>query len=501
MASLLRQASCGTVRAFAGCTGPRLPLRRLLSTSAPSFNKLTDDDLAFFRSVLKENDVITDTESLKTYNTDWMNKYHGKSTVALRPRSTEQVSKILKHCNDRRIPVVPQGGNTGLVGGSVAVEDEVVLTLAGMDKVLAVDEFAGTATCQAGVVLQQLQEAVEAKGYTVPLDLGAKGSCHIGGNVATNAGGLRFLRYGSLHGTVLGIEAVLADGTIIDNLNTLKKDNTGYDLKQLFIGSEGTLGIVTGVALALPKLPSSVQLAYLAVDSYESVLTVFKEAKGHLAEILSAVEFLDDQALDLTLEHLHGARNPLESRAPFYMLIEVSGSNEEHDAEKLNGFLEAMMEGGQVTDGTLAADTVQMQGIWRIREGITEALSKAGAVYKYDISLPLPQLYDLVEDTRTRLDGEEATVVGYGHIGDGNLHLNISTPKASDAVFNKIEPWVFEWTREKRGSISAEHGLGAMKGKYLNMSKSDESIKLMKQLKTVMDPNGILNPYKVLPGN
>ncbi|KAG8467738.1 hypothetical protein KFE25_006790 [Diacronema lutheri] len=473
--------------------------RHASGQAASSYAKLTDADFAFFRSILSENDVITDASALEQYNVDWMKKYEGKSKLALRPRTTQQVSQILKHCNERKLPVVPQGGNTGLVGGSVAVNDEVVLSLSGMDKILAFDEFSGTVTCQAGAVLQAVQEKAESFGYTFPLDLGAKGSCQIGGNVATNAGGLRFLRYGSLHGTVLGIEAVLADGTIIDNLNTLKKDNTGYDVKQLFIGSEGTLGVITGVAIALPKLPNSVQLAYLAVDSYAAVLDVFREAKGHLAEILSAVEFLDDQALDLTLTHLHGARNPLEGRAPFYMLIEVSGSNEEHDSAKLTGFLEHVMESGMVTDGTLAADSTQMAGVWRIREGISEALSKAGAVYKYDISLPLPQLYQLVEDMRARLADEQANVVAFGHIGDGNLHLNISTPAKSQQVFDKIEPWVFEWTREKRGSVSAEHGVGTMKPQYLHMSKSGETIALMKQLKAVMDPNGILNPYKVLP--
>lgn len=340
----------------------RVLRRQAAGQAAASYSKLTDADIAFFRSILAENDVITDASALEQYNVDWMKKYEGKSKLALRPRSTQQVSQILKHCNERKLPIVPQGGNTGLVGGSVAVHDEVVLSLSGMDKILAFDEFSGTVTCQAGAVLQAVQEKAESFGYTFPLDLGAKGSCQIGGNVATNAGGLRYLRYGSLHGTVLGIEAVLADGTIVDNLNTLKKDNTGYDVKQLFIGSEGTLGVVTGVAIALPKLPNSVQLAYLALDSYESVLNVFREAKGHLAEVLSAVEFLDDQALGLTLKHLHGARNPLQERVPFYMLIEVSGSNEEHDAAKLSGFLEHVMETGMVSDGTLAADSTQMAG-------------------------------------------------------------------------------------------------------------------------------------------
>lgn len=477
------------------------PLARAAARTAPlsTFSKVEDADVSHFRTILEANDVITDAEAMQQYNTDWMNKFHGQSALALRPRTTQQVSQILAYCNDRRLPVVPQGGNTGLVGGSVPVADEIVLTLSAMDQIVSFDEFAGTVTCQAGTVLQTLQEYAEERGYTMPLDLGAKGSCQIGGNVATNAGGLRFLRYGSLHGTVLGVEAVLADGTIIDNLRTLRKDNTGYDLKQLFIGSEGTLGVVTGVAIALPKLPSSVQLAYLALDSYESVLRVFKEARGHLAEILSAVEFLDDEALGLTLEHLHGVRNPLESRQPFYMLIEVSGSNAEHDSEKLTGFLEAMMEDGVVLDGTVAQDSTQMAGVWRIREGITEALSKAGAVYKYDVSLPLPKLYDMVEATRDLLKDRDATVVGYGHIGDGNLHLNISTPTASGEVAALLDGFVFDRVAASQGSISAEHGIGPTKNKYLHMSKSLESIQLMRALKSTMDPHGILNPHKLLP--
>jgi len=336
----------------------------------------------------------------------------------------------------------------------------------------------------------------------MPLDLGAKGSCQIGGNIATNAGGLRYLRYGSLHGTVLGLEVVLADGTVLDNLTALRKDNTGYDLKQLFIGSEGTLGIITACAIALPRAPSSVQLAYLGCDSYEDVLKTFSSAKRDLGEVLSAIEFLDRESFELVAGHAEGFRDPLDEQCRHYMLVELSGSNETHDMEKLEKFLESVMEDGFVKDGTVATSADQSAHIWSIREGITEALSKSGRVYKYDVSIPLDELYSLVEVMRERLAPLGAEVSGFGHLGDGNLHLNIHTPgvfEKTDAVQDAIEPYVFEWIAERRGSISAEHGVGVMKPPFLHMSKSRGMIDMMRGIKTMLDPNGILNPHKVLP--
>ena len=263
-----------------------------LSRAMRHFSGLTDGDLEHFAKIVGPANIITDSATLEGYNTDWMRKYRGKSTLALRPGSTAEVSAILAHCNARRLPVVPQGGNTGLVGGSVAVDDEIVISLGRMNAVRSVDVDAGHLVCEAGCVLEALQGHVAELGFTMPLDLGAKGSCQIGGNLATNAGGLRYLRYGSLRGSVLGLEAVLADGTVLDNLVSLRKDNTGYDIKQLFIGSEGTLGIITTVAIALPQAPRSVQLAFLGVESYDDVLKTFAAARSELAEVLSAVEFL-----------------------------------------------------------------------------------------------------------------------------------------------------------------------------------------------------------------
>ncbi|KXZ53063.1 hypothetical protein GPECTOR_8g57 [Gonium pectorale] len=504
---------------------------------------------------------------------DWQKKYVGRSRVALKPRTTEQVSELLRYCSSRRLAVVPQGGNTGLVGGSVPVFDEVVISTAAMNRVLHFDEVSGALVAQAGCVLQSLDEFVGQRGFMMPLDLGAKGSCQIGGNVSTGAGGLRLLRYGSLHGSVLGLEVVLpeplvptpaplpragagagdglgsgvggkgsgGDGRVLDLLRTLRKDNTGYDLKQLFIGAEGTLGIVTAVAIQCAPRPASVQVALLACPSFAAVTATLAAARRRLGEVLSAVEFLDTAASTLTTAHLDGVRNPLvaetagggvngggwgeatggggevtrgsawspassgASGGPFYVLVETHGSDEEHDRQKMERFLEAVMSDGCVADGTLASSEAQAAAIWRLREGIAEALARRGAVYKYDVSLPTSGMYDMVEALRGRLAaggfGPEAgvAVVGYGHIGDGNLHLNVSAPRYDDVLLGLIEPYVYEFVASRNGSISAEHGIGLMKAGALSYSKGPVAVQLMRAIKAAVDPGGIMNPYKLLP--
>ncbi|KAI4331407.1 hypothetical protein MLD38_029597 [Melastoma candidum] len=465
----------------------------------PKFSTLNDDDIRYFKELLGEKNVVQDEDALAAVNTDWMHKYRGSSKLMLQPRNANEVSLILKYCNSRCLAVVPQGGNTGLVGGSVPVFDEVIVSLGAMNNIISFDKVSGILVCEAGCILESLVNFLDQQGFIMPLDLGAKGSCQIGGNVSTNAGGLRLLLYGSLHGNVLGLETVLATGDVLDMLGTLRKDNTGYDLKHLFIGSEGSLGIVTKVSiLTPPKLPS-VNVAFLACHDYSSCQKLLFEAKLKLGEILSAFEFLDEQAMDLALNHLEGVRNPLPpSLHNFYVLIETTGSHETYDKEKLEAFLVYSMELGLISDGVVAQDLQQASSVWRIREGIPEALMKAGAVYKYDLSIPVEKMYDLVDEMRNRL-GSSARVVGYGHLGDGNLHLNISCPQYDDKVFTQIEPFVYEWTSKNRGSISAEHGVGLMKAEKIFYSKSPGAVQLMASIKNLLDPNGILNPYKVLP--
>ncbi|CAN6222504.1 unnamed protein product [Urochloa humidicola] len=465
----------------------------------PAYSELNSDDVSYFKSILGDNCVVQDEDRIAVANVDWMGKYRGASQLLLLPKSTVEVSKILSYSNTRRLAVVPQGGNTGLVGGSVPVYDEVIVNLASMDKIISFDKVNGILTCEAGCVLENLSTFVENEGFIMPLDLGAKGSCHIGGNISTNAGGLRFIRYGSLHGNVLGLEVVMADGTILDMLTTLRKDNTGYDLKHLFIGSEGSLGVVTKISVLTPaKLPSN-NVAFLSCNDYASCQKLLLAARRNLGEILSAFEFMDHHCIDLAMRYLEGVQNPLPaSQTKFYVLIETTGSDESYDKTKLEAFLLRSMEDGLVADGVIAQDISQASNFWRIREGISEASVKVGAVYKYDLSIPVEKLYDIVEEMRCRLGGN-AEVLGYGHLGDGNLHLNIVSSKYDDNTLAQIEPFVYEWTSAQRGSISAEHGLGLMKAEKIHYSKSPETVQLMASIKKLLDPNSILNPYKVLP--
>ncbi|CAL5188101.1 unnamed protein product [Lathyrus oleraceus] len=463
------------------------------------FSELNDDDVKYFQEILGKKNVVQDEDKLSAANIDWMHKYKGSSKILLQPCNTDQVSEILKYCNSRNLAVVPQGGNTGLVGGSVPVFDEVIVSLSSMNKIVSFDKVSGILVCEAGCILENLMSFMDNEGFIMPLDLGAKGSCQIGGNVSTNAGGLRLVRYGSLHGSVLGVEAVLANGTVLDMLKTLRKDNTGYDLKHLFIGSEGSLGIVTKVSILTPPKLSSVNVALLACKDYSCCQKLLQEAKRKLGEILSAFEFLDSQSMDLVTNHLDGARNPFpDAQHDFYVLIETTGSDESSDKQKLEAFLLGSMENELIADGVLAQDINQASTFWNIREGIPEALMKAGAVYKYDLSIPLENLYTIVEEMRSRL-GDAANVIGYGHLGDGNLHLNVSVPQYDDKILSQIEPFVYEWTSKHRGSISAEHGVGLMKANEIFYSKSRETVQVMNSIKNLMDPNHILNPYKVLP--
>ncbi|XP_076150555.1 D-2-hydroxyglutarate dehydrogenase, mitochondrial isoform X1 [Alosa pseudoharengus] len=477
----------GTESSPPSAAPPRLP-----------FSRITEDDLAFFRQLLPGR-AITDPDMLESCNVDWLKSVRGNSEVLLRPRTTEEVSQILKYCNERNLAVCPQGGNTGLVGGSVPVFDEIVLSTSLMNQVLTFDSVSGILTCQAGCVLETLSQYLEERDFIMPLDLGAKGSCHIGGNVATNAGGLRLLRYGSLRGTVLGLEVVLADGRVLNCLATLRKDNTGYDLKQLFIGSEGTLGVITAVSILCPRKPKAVNVAFLGCSSFQNLLETFQCCRGMLGEILSAFEFLDASCMGLLEKHLK-ITNPI-TECPFYIVIETAGSNAVHDEEKLHNFLEEVMASSLVTDGTVATEDVKIKALWSLRERVTEALTHDGFTYKYDISLPVEKIYQLVTDMREHLGDRAKNVVGYGHVGDGNLHLNITSPTKDPALLAAIEPYVYEWTSGVRGSVSAEHGLGLKKRNYIYYSKPPEAVALMGNIKAMLDPRGILNPYKTLPDN
>ncbi|QPC73658.1 hypothetical protein HYE68_004410 [Fusarium pseudograminearum] len=480
------------------------------------FAQVTPEHVARFREILGDNpsaiiDGVTsgtgvDAADFETYNEDWMHKYKGQSKLVLRPGTTEEVSSVLKYCNEQRLAVVPQGGNTGLVGGSVPVFDEIVISMARMNEIRSFDEVSGSLVIDAGCVLEAVDTYLAKKGYIFPLDLGAKGSCHVGGNVATNAGGLRLLRYGSLHGTVLGVEAVLPNGTIISDLCTLRKNNTGYDIKQLFIGAEGTLGIITKIAIQCPQRSPAVNVAVFGLESYEKAQLAFREAKKQLSEILSAFELMDGRSQRIVSE-VKGQEHPLEGEYPFYCLIETSGSNSEHDYAKLEAFLEDVMTREVIADGVVAQDETQLRNLWGWREGITECLGHWGGTYKYDISIPLNEMYKLVEDTKARMteagllgdtpDHPVVDVLGYGHMGDSNLHLNIPVRRYDPAVEKALEPWVYEWIQKRNGSISAEHGLGIAKKKFIGYSRDDITIGVMKQIKNLFDPHRLVSILQV----
>ncbi|KAM0214554.1 hypothetical protein ACHAQI_003611 [Fusarium lateritium] len=517
-----------TVRCIA-TTAPRLvsptPARaqqtKLTSETYPQlerdarFAQVTPEHVARFREILGNNpsaiiDGITDgvgvdAADFETYNEDWMHKYKGQSKLVLRPGTTDEVSGILKYCNEQRLAVVPQGGNTGLVGGSIPVFDEIVINMARMNEIRSFDEVSGSLVIDTGCVLEAVDSYLAQKGYIFPLDLGAKGSCHVGGNVATNAGGLRLLRYGSLHGSVLGVEAVMPNGTIINDLCTLRKNNTGYDVKQLFIGAEGTLGIITKIAIQCPQRSPAVNVAVFGIESYDKAQLAFREAKKQLSEILSAFELMDGRSQRIVSE-VKGQEHPLEGEYPFYCLIETSGSNGEHDYAKLEAFLEDVMTREVIADGVVAQDETQLRNLWGWREGITECLGHWGGTYKYDISIPLNEMYTIVEDTKARLteagllgdtpDHPVVDVLGYGHMGDSNLHLNIPVRRYDPAVEKALEPWVYEWIQKRSGSISAEHGLGIAKKKFIGYSRDDTTIGLMKQIKNLFDPVSFI----LLPG-
>ncbi|KAK5646930.1 hypothetical protein RI129_005394 [Pyrocoelia pectoralis] len=423
-----------------------------------------------------------DETDLNRYNIDWYNQVRGKSKIVIKPKTTEEVSKILSFCNEQMLAVCPQGGNTCVSGASVPVFDEIILSSDLMNKIISLDENSGVLVCQAGCILENLNNYVADKHLLLPLDLGSKGSCHIGGNISTNAGGLRLLRYGSLHGNVLGLEVVKASGEILDCLSTLKKDNTGYHLHHLFIGSEGTLGFLTKVAIQCPPQSKAVCLAFLA--------------KNELGEILSAVEVIDTPSMDTVNEHLK-LSSPI-GKHEYYLLLETKGSDEGHDQQKLNKFLESVLNTNLISDGAIASEPAKYHAMWALRERLPEAFLHDGYVFNYDLTVPLEYYYKLVADVREHVGSRAHRVFGFGHLGDGNIHLQVSVKEFSKQMKQHIETFLFKKIKELNGSISAEHGVGFLKAPHLSSIKNESSFKLMKSLKALMDPNAILNPYKVL---
>ena len=481
-------------------TSPLTRVRHPKLCRSPHYGTITDKHVSFFERLLPDGRVLTNPDDCLSYNIDWIKTCQGQSQVVLRPKTVEEVQGILRYCHEHQLAVCPQSGNTGLAGGSVPVFDEIVLSFRLFNSIGNFDENSGVLIADAGCILQTLDNHVRQFGHIMPLDLGAKGSCLIGGNVATNAGGIRVVRYGSLRSAVLGLEIVLADGRLLDCLTSLRKDNTGVDLKQPFIGSEGILGVITRVALACPSASDGVGLGFFACSSFEKVLSTMRLAKKTCGETLSAIEFLDKATYNLSCKHLQRTTKPVESNE-FYILVETMSATEDQAKTSLEKLANIALEQELITDGTLAQDLTQYKDLWAIREHVPNALVADGYVFKYDFSLPPLRMYKLVEETQKRMEpfANVNNVTGFGHLGDQNLHLNITVKDYSDEVQHALEPWLYEWVTKEHGSVSAEHGLGLHKSKYLPLNKGKQSVELMKQMKNIFDPKCILNPYKVLP--
>lgn len=422
----------------------------------------------------------------------------GNPPLVLRPATTNEVSQIMKLCHEAGQSVVAWGGLTGLVESARAVEGELALSLERMHAIEEVDELAGTATVQAGAVLQTVQEEIEKHGLILPLDLGARGSATIGGNVATNAGGNRVIRYGMMRDMVLGLEVVLADGTVLSSLGKMIKDNAGYDLKQLFIGSEGTLGIVTRVVVRLRRKPDSQDTAFVAVDSFDKLPKLLDLMDRRLAGTLSAFECLWQDFYKLLTNEPAPHTPPVAQDYPYYVLIEAMGANQEKDSERFELALEDAFEAGLIVDAVLAKSQSERDKMWAIRDDVGQ-VAQNWPIFTFDISLPVKDMEAYVTEMKDRLSSAypEHTAMIFGHLGDGNLHVIAGVGDDSKDARRGVEACVYEPLRARGGSVSAEHGVGLEKLPYLAYTRTPEEITLMRTLKNALDPKGILNPGKI----
>ena len=421
-----------------------------------------------------------------------------KARAIIRPRNTKEVSEVLFLCNENNLAVVPQGGLTGLSQAALVKKQEIVISTERMVEIENIEPIGRTLTAQSGVKLQIIQEAAESKDMFFPLDLGARGSCTIGGNAATNAGGNKVLQYGMTRDLILGLEAVIADGTIISSMNSMIKNNTGYDLKQLFIGSEGTLGIITKVVLRLQEKPLSQNTALLALDSFSSVKKMLKHLDSGLAGNLTAFEVMWKEFYELVTTPPALNRPPIEQIYPFYSLVEYSGFNQEVDSKHFSGLLEEALKENIIKDAVVAQNEKERDKLWSIRDDVEQQF-QYGPIKIFDVSLPINSMEKYLKEVRKNLSKHwknfHCTV--FGHLADGNLHIITAVGTGDQKSIRLMEECVYEPLRKFKGSVSAEHGIGLEKKEFLGISRSIEEIALMKKLKNSLDPNNILNPGKV----
>jgi FAD/FMN-containing dehydrogenase len=433
------------------------------------------------------------------YLSDWVVPMAGGQPLALvRPRTTADVASVLRICHDAGIPVVPQGGLTGLAGGATPVDQCVVVSLERMSGIEELDDAAATMTVLAGTPLQVIQEAAEAAGLFFGLDLGARGSCQIGGNVATNAGGNRVIRYGMTRDLVLGLEVVLADGTVLTSLNKLIKNNAGFDLRQLFVGSEGTLGIITRVVLRLHPRPRSQCTAFCAVEGFDQVVALLRHAREWLGSTLSAFEVMWPDFYELMTAPATGITPPVPAGAGAYVLVESLGTDAVRDPERFEEMLGAAADAGLVGDGVVAHSAAEARGFWAVRDASGEFARLGWPSLGYDIGIPTRDIGRFIEACRAAVEARwpSSRLAFFGHIGDSNLHLHV---KAPDGVpLGDVNQLVYGLVRQWKGTTSAEHGIGSLRRPYLSYTRSAAEIAVMQQIKQALDPRGILNPGKIL---
>ncbi len=471
-----------------------------------------DNLIARLRQTCGDAHVLTHDDpaaDLSAWEQDWRKRVQGRALAVVRPGNTAQVAEVVKACAAAGASIVPQGGNTGLVVGSVpdASGTQVVLSLARMNAVRALDKDNLTITVEAGCVLQNLQAAAESAGLLFPLSLGAEGSCTIGGNLGTNAGGTQVVRYGNTRELCLGLEVVTAQGEIWNGLTGLRKDNTGYDLRNLMIGSEGTLGIITAATMKLYPQPAAQLTAWAAVPSMAAAVQLLGLAHQRLGPGLTGFEVMNQFALGLVDKHFPQLRVPLWQDSPWCVLLENSDSeNEAHARSQFESLLEAALAQGCVTDAVVAESLSQARGLWHIRESITLAQVEEGLNIKHDISIPVSRIPAFVAETDALLAREVPGVrmVDFGHLGDGNLHYNVQAPEGADGraflrdFENKVNTLVFDQVKRFDGSISAEHGVGELKAGKLPLYKDPTAMAMMRALKQALDPQNLLNPGRVL---
>ncbi len=455
---------------------------------------------AALEAVVGPGGVLVGEAIPERHHADWSGLPPVRPRALVRPRSTEEVAGVLAACHARGVPVVPQGGLTGLCGGARPSPEAVALSLERLSGVEEIDPAMATMTVRAGTPLEAVQQAADAAGFLVPLDLGARGSCAIGGNLSTNAGGNRVIRYGMAREMVLGLEVVLADGTIVSQLNKMLKNNAGYDLKQLFLGSEGTLGVITRAVLRLWPKPRVTSAAFCGLPDFPAVVRLLEAARARLAGQLSAFEVMWPNFYDLIVARAAGVRAPLSGRHAFYVLLEAQGSDERFDAPRFETFLEEALEGGLLADAAVARKEADVRAFWAIRDAVAEWGRIIGPHFGFDLGLPIAATEAFARAARAALEARfpGTVAVFFGHLGDSNLHVVVHVPGVAEQPYTEVTEILYGLVRAHGGTISAEHGIGTLKKPWLAHARSAAEIALMGKLKAALDPRGILNPGKVV---